>query len=131
MTQSLFLALVGVVLLLYVLRFLRTRNVRQYSPAEAKERLAGREGILFLDVRTDGERKFNHIQGSLHIPLHQLRARAEELARHREREIVCYCQSGNRSVSAALILQRKGFRAASLRGGIVDWNFQHADGRRG
>jgi rhodanese-related sulfurtransferase len=129
MTQNLFLALVGVVLIVYVIRFLRTRGVPQYTPAEVKEQMAGREQPVFLDVRTEGERKFHHIKGSLHIPLHQLRTRAEELARHREREIVCYCQSGSRSVSAALILRRKGFRAASLRGGIVDWSF-HAGGRR-
>jgi rhodanese-related sulfurtransferase len=131
MTQIFFLIGVGVVLALYILRYLRTRSVRQYSPAEVKERLDGRDQVVFLDVRTERERKFHHIQGSLHIPLPQLRARAEELARHRQKEIVCYCQSGNRSVSAALILQQKGFRAASLRGGIVDWNFQNAGARRG
>lgn len=129
MTQNLFLALVGVVLLVYVVRFLRTRGIPQYSPAEVQERMAGREQPVFLDVRTDRERNFHHIRGSLHIPLQQLRARAEELTRHRGREIVCYCQSGSRSVSAALILRRKGFRAASLRGGIVDWNF-HASAPR-
>jgi rhodanese-related sulfurtransferase len=121
--QTVFLALVGGVLLFNVLRFIRTRSVRQYSPGELAGRLKAREPLVLLDVRSERERNFQHIRGSLHIPLSQLRARAYELQHHRGKEIVCYCQSGRRSLSAALTLQKLGFEAASLRGGIVDWNF--------
>lgn len=123
MTQVLFLGVIGVVLALYVVKYLRTRRILQYSPGEVANKIESRDSVLLLDVRTEGERDFQHIKGSLHIPLHQLRGRAEELLRHRDKEIVCYCQSGSRSLSAALILHQRGFRAASLRGGIVDWNF--------
>jgi rhodanese-related sulfurtransferase len=121
--QIIFLSIVGLVLALYIFKFLRTRRVQQYSPGEITKKIDSRDRVLLLDVRTEGERRFQHIKGSLHIPLHQLRGRAEELGHYRDKEIVCYCQSGSRSLSAALILQRRGFRAASLRGGIVDWNF--------
>lgn len=121
--QVLFLGSVGLILLLNAVRYLRTRSVRQYGPSEVADRLAGRDGPLLLDVRTHRERTFEHITGSLHIPLQQLGARVHELRSHRHREIVCYCQSGTRSLSAAMILLRHGYRAASLRGGIVDWNF--------
>jgi rhodanese-related sulfurtransferase len=121
--QVFFLGCVGFILLLNVVRFFRTRSVRQYSPSEVAGRIAGRNHPLLLDVRTDRERAFQHIKGSLHIPLQQLRARAHELHSHRQREIVCYCQSGSRSLSAAMILQKQGYRAASLRGGMVDWSF--------
>jgi rhodanese-related sulfurtransferase len=122
-TQIIFLAVIGVVLALYVLKFLRTRRILQYTPGEVAEKIESRDPVLLLDVRTEGEREFQHIRGSLHIPLHQLRGRTEELLRHRDKEIVCYCQSGSRSLSAALILNQRGYRAASMRGGIVDWNF--------
>lgn len=122
--QVLFLGFVGLMLLLSFVRFLQTRSVRQYRPSEVADRIAARDGPLLLDVRTDRERKFQHIRGSLHIPLQQLRVRVHELHGHREREIVCYCQGGTRSLAAALILRRRGYRAASLRGGIVDWNFK-------
>jgi rhodanese-related sulfurtransferase len=121
--QILFLALVGLALLLSVARFLGSRSVPQYSPSEIAGRIARQDHPVLLDVRTERERAFEHIKGSLHIPLQQLRARAHELQSHRQREIVCYCQSGSRSLSAAAILQKHGYRAASLRGGIVDWNF--------
>ena len=121
--QVLLLGLVGLVLLLKTVMFLRTRLVPQYSPSEVAGRIGRHDGLLLLDVRTDRERTSQHIKGSLHIPLQQLRARADELRSNRHQEIVCYCQSGSRSLSAALILKKHGYRAASLRGGMVDWNF--------
>lgn len=121
--QIIFLAVVGMVLVIYVAKKIQTRSVLQYGPQELAGKLQATDPVLLLDVRTAQERSFQHIKGSLHIPLGQLRSRTHELQSHREREIICYCQSGNRSLSAALILQKQGYRAASLRGGIVDWNF--------
>jgi len=113
-------ALVGLV----IYRTIRLRSVRRLSPAEADGLV--RSGVaVFLDVRTDAEAKSEHIKGALHIPLHELRRRGEELRRHAGKEIICYCQSGNRSVTAALILRKLGLKAASLNGGIGDWNFYH------
>lgn len=121
--QIVFLCIVGALLVLNIVRYFWLRSVPQYSPSEVADRIEGRDRVLLLDVRTDRERTFQHIRGSLHIPLQQLRDRIHELQTHRQREIVCYCQSGNRSLSAAMMLQKRGYRAASLRGGIVDWNF--------
>jgi rhodanese-related sulfurtransferase len=81
--------------------------------------------LLLLDVRSNGERQHSHIKGSLHIPLNQLVSRSDELSKHKEKEIVCYCQTGNRSVTAASRLNKLGFKAANLKGGIAEWNFQN------
>jgi phage shock protein E len=123
--QILFLGLIGAFLVFYVVRYLRTHSIQRYTPEEVDGKLKGMGHLVLLDVRTKRERDFQHISGSLHIPLPQLRARVGELKRHKDKEIVCYCQSGNRSLSAARMLQQEGFRAASMRGGIVDWNFHH------
>ena len=120
--QLLILGLVGFVFLMMAIRAVRSRSVVHYGPAEVHEQMRRQGGVLLLDVRTRRERDARHIPGSLHIPLHELRKRAEELHPHRGREIVCYCQSGNRSVTAALLLKKQGFRTASMRGGIVDWD---------
>jgi rhodanese-related sulfurtransferase len=121
--QIIFLGIVGMILVIFVAKKIQTRSVRQYGPQELAGKLQATDPVLLLDVRTAQERSFQHIKGSLHIPLGQLSSRTHELRSHREQEIICYCQSGSRSLSAALILQKHGFRAASLRGGIVDWNF--------
>ena len=97
------------------------RSLKQYSPAEAQQS----SNKIFLDVRTRGERAGGAIKGSIHIPLNELNVRINELNPHRSREIICYCQSGSRSIAAASILQRHGFMAANLRGGISEWNYQN------
>ena len=116
-------ALIVLALVWYLYRIVRSRSIIHYTPTQVSEKLKNDKASLLLDVRTDAERKESFIKGSIHIPLHQLRSKAGELQRFRTREIICYCRSGNRSVSAALILRKLGFTAASMRGGLVEWNF--------
>ena len=69
---------------------------------------------ILLDVRRPDEREGGFIPGSKHIPLDQLRERLSELPR--DREIITYCQSGQRSYNAARILKQRGFRVRNLSG---------------
>jgi hydroxyacylglutathione hydrolase len=124
-TQFVWYGAAALVLFLFVRRTLRMRALRQYTPGEIDERLALKGGIVLLDVRTEAERHAGSIRGSVHIPLASLRSRLKELEKFRDREIVCYCASGSRSASAALLLQKNGFRAGNLRGGMGEWNFAH------
>jgi len=121
-TQISLYVLLGLVLVFYIRRILLTRSVRQYTPDEVAARVKGGTNAVLLDVRTPAERSAQHIKGSLHIPLQELRERIHELAAYKDREIICYCQSGNRSVTAALALRKQGLNSANLRGGIVEWN---------
>lgn len=112
-------------LLLLVVNFVRktlaARNIKNYDPDEAKRKLNERSA-LFLDVRTPSERSAGFIKGSLHIPLNQLSSRIDELTKFKDKEFICYCRSGNRSVSAAVLLNKKGFNASNLRSGFSGWN---------
>jgi rhodanese-related sulfurtransferase len=89
---------------------------------EAAEKLKS-NSIVLLDVRTASERQSSSIKGSIHIPLHEIRRRTDELKKYGEKEIVSYCASGNRSVSATATLKKLGFNAANMKGGIAEWNF--------
>ena len=121
-SQILFYVVLAALLGFVVYRSLRFRSVRKLSASEAESRV--HSGVaIFLDVRTEAEARSEHIRGALHIPLHELRLRGEELRRHAGKEIICYCQTGNRSVSAALILKKLGLNVSSLEGGIGEWNF--------
>jgi rhodanese-related sulfurtransferase len=55
----------------------------------------------------------------VHIPLDELRQRLSELPR--DREIIAYCQSGQRSYIAARILSQHGFRVRNLTGAYRTW----------
>jgi thioredoxin len=77
---------------------------------------------LILDVRTPAEYYSGHIPGAVLIPLQQLADRLSEIENHKEKDILIYCRSGNRSTVAAEILNRDGFKKThNLRDGILGW----------
>jgi NADPH-dependent 2,4-dienoyl-CoA reductase/sulfur reductase-like enzyme/peroxiredoxin family protein/rhodanese-related sulfurtransferase/TusA-related sulfurtransferase len=77
------------------------------------ERDPARTGIL--DVRTELEWDLGHIEGAVHIPQDELRARLGEL--DRERDWIVYCAVGQRAYASERILKQSGFRVANLSGG--------------
>lgn len=119
--EVLLFALIVVVLGSYLWRWMRFRSVQQYPATEVAKKLKENKNTVLLDVRTGQERSRRHIAGSVHIPLRELRLRASELERHKNKEVICYCQTGSRSLSAAATLQKMGYNASSMKGGIVEW----------
>ena len=74
---------------------------------------------IVLDVRDEDEREEGYIPGSLHIPLPQLRERFNELPK--DREIIAYCQTGQRSYFASRFLAQQGFKVRNLTGAYCTW----------
>ena len=103
-------------------KHLPVEEAREVTVSDLRQRLADDPPVL-LDVREPAEREAGHI-GGRHIPLGELDDRLAELTDVDGREIVAYCKSGARSARAASLLRDKGFRVASLRGGIEAWNAQ-------
>lgn len=88
------------------------------DPARARAALL--DGAAALDVREPDEFAAGHIPAAIHVPLGDLEARLSELPR--DRPIVTYCASGDRSASAESILERHGFeRSSALKGGFDAW----------
>ncbi len=104
-------------------RFIQRIHMTEYSVSEVAEKLND-ASVVLLDVRTREERNHGAIQGSLHIPLGNILEKLNILEKHRHKEIICYCRSGNRSMNAVLILQKNGFQAANMKGGMSEWNSQ-------
>jgi rhodanese-related sulfurtransferase len=76
--------------------------------------------VQLVDVRTTEERDAGRIpDDTVHIPFEELHARAAEL--DKDRPLVFYCRSGDRSAAAADAFAASGFEATSLAGGIVAW----------
>lgn len=121
-SQIILYALMALVLALYLRRWFLLRGMKQYSPQQVAEAMKQAGSKVLLDVRTAAERQHKSIKGSIHIPLHELGRRIEELNKHKNKEIICYCQSGNRSLSAAARLKKSGFTVANMKGGIAEWN---------
>ena len=68
------------------------------------------EGALIIDVRTQGEYQGGHIEGSLNIPLDQIKKHIPELKKKNKTIIAC-CRSGARSGSATDLLNSAGLTA--------------------
>lgn len=75
---------------------------------------------VLLDVRDDDERDEGCIEPSLHIPLPDLHERQGELPK--EKEIIVYCQTGQRSYFACRQLALKGFKVKNLSGAYRTWS---------
>ena len=79
-----------------------------------------RNAPLVLDVRESWEYEICHIEGSQSLPMREIPARANRLAR--ETDIVLVCHHGMRSLQAANYLARTGFSCVyNLIGGIAAW----------
>jgi rhodanese-related sulfurtransferase len=74
---------------------------------------------LVLDVRQAGEREDGFIPNSLHIPLPELRSRINEVPK--DKVVLVYCMSGQRSYYACRILSQHGIRCKNLSGAYKTW----------
>jgi len=122
-TEQIFLyALIALIVFYIVRKILLIKSVKHYSAQEASQKIRKERNVVLLDVRTDNERKKGSIKGSYHIPITSITASENELKKFKDAEIICYCQTGNRSLNAAAKLKKLGFNASNLRGGILRWN---------
>jgi len=121
-TQIVLYASIILLVLLSSKRFLQRARMKEYSASEVAQRLQD-TSVLLLDVRTRDERKSSAIQGSIHIPLGELKDKMKTLERYKQKEIICYCHSGSRSSAAVLLLQKNGFHAVNMKGGITGWKY--------
>ncbi len=99
-------------------------TIENITAQEVKARLEKGEKLFLLDVRTKEEYNgpLGHIEGSVLIPLQELDTRYKELEPVKDKEIIVYCRSGNRSVTATHFLASKGFKVINMLGGIKAWN---------
>ena len=83
-----------------------------------------KEGALLIDVREPDEFDEARITGAVLLPMSEIRDRWQEIPR--ERVVVLYCRSGNRSgqIASALRIYAGYKNTYNLAGGILDW-FSH------
>lgn len=92
------------------------------SPEEVKQRLDKGEALNLIDVREPQENAQFNIGGKL-LPLGKIQSmQIEDIEDMRDKEVILYCRSGNRSGIAAMILDQLGFaNTKNLSGGMLAW----------
>ena len=98
----------------FVIENVLTGKVKQHHWHDLPD-LIGRKDITLLDVRTNLEYMAGYLEGSVHIPLDELRANLDQL--DPGKPIYVNCQSGLRSYIACHMLAHKGFDCSNLAGG--------------
>lgn len=85
-----------------------------------------KEDAVLIDVREMNEIKEGMINNAIHIPLSAINKRLSELDKYKDRAVLVYCRSGNRSGSVCRTLSSRGFdKVYNLAGGIMAWQDAH------
>ncbi|HEX6594059.1 MAG TPA: rhodanese-like domain-containing protein [Bacillota bacterium] len=109
--------------LLYELlrRVIPMKGVKQITTDQLQEDLRIKDNHKqYIDVRTPGEYHHAHIPGFQNIPLHQLKQQLNNL--YQDQEVILICRSGSRSMRAARILKKNGYKhVTNVKGGMNTW----------
>ncbi len=117
-------AAISLIILTLTISHCTPMKYRSIPAAEASAMINNDSSVVLLDVRTPEEYagELGHLRGSILIPVQELAARVGELDAHKGKEILVYCRTGRRSLTAADILQKNGFTPINVEGGMVEWN---------
>lgn len=96
-------------------------KITEVTPAETMRIRQEHPQTVVVDCREPNEFALGHIPGALFIPRGVLEQNIER-AVPRDRKVIVYCASGNRSALAADVLLQMGYAdVASMSGGIRGW----------
>ncbi|HMG02594.1 MAG TPA: molybdopterin-synthase adenylyltransferase MoeB [Edaphobacter sp.] len=96
-------------------------GIPQITVEQLKKKLDAKANIFVLDVREPHEYPIANLGAPL-IPVGTIESRINEIADHKNDEVIVHCRSGARSQKAALALKAAGFtNVHNLTGGILAW----------
>lgn len=95
-------------------------------PGDVVDKIKNNEDIILLDVRTLEEYETIHLENALLLPVQELSQQTLneiDLGENaKDKEIILYCRSGNRSKTAYNIMESLGYtNIKSVSGGMIHW----------
>lgn len=122
----LFIALAVVIAIIVWTEMRRvTQGYKEITPAEAVL-LINKQNAFVLDIRESNERIQGSIIDAKHIALSVLTQNIGGLSADKEKPIIVFCKTGNRSSQASKQLLKNNYtRVFSLKGGINAWINDH------
>ena len=118
--SSILIGIVALYLIIKLFGFLGRLGIKQLPPKEFDQK----KGMMLLDIRSDKEYEQGHIPGAAHVPLSEIGERVKKLKK--DKELVVYCQNGNRSIWAIKRLMGMGYKNLyNLKGGYDAWKRLH------
>ena len=102
----------------------RVESIMVDEVYKISENIDDYKDYVIVDVRSVEEFRSGHIKNSVNVPLPNI----NEIDIPKDKNIIVYCRSGNRSLTAAGELQKLGYKKIYNMGGIVDWNYELIEG---
>lgn len=92
---------------------------------KAKEMMnsLSKDDYIILDVRTDEEFEKGHIDGAILVPDYEIETKVKDVVKDKNKTVLIYCRSGNRSATAAKKMSALGYTNVYDFGGIIDWKY--------
>lgn len=112
-----FIKLLTLLSLLFVASSMAHGNDQQQSREQVGWQMID-QGALIIDARTAKEYADGHIKGAINIPFDVAVSQFNALEVRKDRDIVLYCRSGNRSGKALKSLKAAGYTKLHNAGGF-------------
>ena len=84
--------------------------IKYLSKSEAEKMVKDTRNTLLIDVRNRAEYLQYHLEYAINIPMADLNEHLKELESYKEKDIIIYCQKGNRSKQVAQQLRALGYK---------------------
>ena len=118
--STILLSIVALYLIIRIFGVLSRLGIKQLSARDLDQK----KGMTILDVRTNKEYEQGHIPGSVHVQLSEIGDKVKKLKK--DKDLVVYCQNGNRSIWAIKRLMGMGYKNLyNLKGGYNAWKRIH------
>ncbi len=99
--------------------FYRSIANNEINYKTAKQMILKSPDIILLDVRSKQEYKEGNLSGSINLCLYDLNKQAQDVLKDKNKTIIVYCSSGNRSKEAQQLLEKMGYENVyNLKGGL-------------
>ncbi|KOP71319.1 hypothetical protein AMS60_23145 [Bacillus sp. FJAT-21945] len=79
--------------------------------------------VLIIDVRSAEEYEAGHIPHAINISIDEIESRLDEIEDYKDKPIILYCNTGNRSGKAAEILANNGFTDVTNAQGVKEYEY--------
>lgn len=87
-----------------------TSGYENINAKETEDLLASGDDIVVVDVRSKDEYDMGHIDRAMHIDYNEFNNNLSKLDDYKDKKVLLYCRTGNRSEKAAKILEKNGFK---------------------
>ena len=88
---------------------------------DLKQKMDTGDDFVLIDVRENYEHEEFNIGGEL-VPLGTIMTAIPDLEEHKNKEVIVYCRSGQRSGMAQQLLKQSGFtNVRNMTGGVLAW----------